>query len=43
MARNFAGVVVMVECVCCQDLSAYINEVKRDNETLHLINEIENR
>jgi len=33
-----------VLCLCTvQDLSAYINEVKRDNETLHLINEIENR
>jgi len=26
-----------------KDLSAYINEVKRDNETLHMINEVENR
>jgi len=32
-----------ISVVIAQDLSAYINEVKRDNETLHMINEIENR
>lgn len=26
-----------------QDLSLYVNEVKRDNETLQLIQEIQNR